>query len=245
MVTASALGFGSTITWNAATPAELTKIGGIKISGKKVDVTNFDSPDDFREYLIGLFETDDIPLEGNYIPGDTAQAAMLTDFLARTTRAVVITLPATIGTVTCSFNAKLTNWEIGDLEDEKAVSWKATINVIGKPAISVGASTGLTTPFFTVTGSGGAGVIAPVAAGAVYSYIVTLVGGSTWYTITPTATAGTITITDGNGGSQVVLTGVASTQITAPTNGFHDTVISVKEAGKTAKNYTLHVLEPV
>jgi hypothetical protein len=106
-------------------------------------------------------------------------------------------------------------------------------------------SDGLTTTFFSVTGSAGASAITPAAAQATLEYNVTLAAGSTTYYITPIAVAGVIKVIDSLGAEQTVISGANSTAITATANGVQTVYISVKETGKVAKIYTLHVGEPV
>jgi hypothetical protein len=245
MTTDTKLGYGTTLTWNSQTVAELTNIGVPEITTEMLDGTSFDSSDTFREKIAGMLESGPMPVKGWFYPGDTnGQYAMIADQLSRTSRTFVITLPTAMAT-TFTGTGYVSKFKVGDIAPDGRIEVDFEITPTGKVTFATTASDGLTTPFFTVTGTGGASTITPAAAQASLEYNVTLAAGSTSYYITPTATSGTITITDNSGNTQTVLTGANSTSITAPTNSMHTVYIDVKETNKTAKRYTLHIGEPV
>jgi hypothetical protein len=162
---------------------------------------------------------------------------MATDAAARTSRAITITFPSSLGVL--SGTAFITKFKVGDAAFDGKIPFSASVKITGVPTFTVTASTGLTTPFFTVSGAGT--VIVPTASGSVYDYVVNIGTAIGTVTITPTATAGVITIT-ANDVSQVVSTGVASTAITLGVAGsIVEAVISVAETGKTPKVYTLQL----
>lgn len=235
--------WGTTFKWNATAIAELKSISGVKMSVDKIDVSSFDSDSGFKEFKPGMFDGGSIDIEGFFLPSDTSgQYAMHTDFLAGTTREAIITFPTAMAT-TWTFNGYITAYENTDASIDGAIGFRATIGITGKPTLAYSASTGLTTPFFSVTDNVGGAAITPAAANAVYEYMVTLNSTAATYTVTPTATAGTITLVDATGASQTILTGVASTTLTAPASTMHTIYLSVQETNKVKKTYTLHIGE--
>jgi len=227
--------FGTSITIDSTAIAELTNIGGVDISMDTIDVTNHDSPDAFREKIAGLIDAGQIPIEGNFYPGDTGQMALLAKLLARTVGVFVITFPASIGAA-WTFNALVVGFKAADAPIDGQLPFSANLEITGKPTLAVTASTGLTTPFFTVSGAGT--LIVPTASGSVYDYVVNIATAITSVTITPTAAAGVITVN-----SNIVATGVASSAITLGAAGsITEAVIVVQETGKTAKTYNLQLV---
>ena len=226
--------FGTSITIDSTAIAELTNIGGVDLTVDVIDVTNHDSPDAFREKIAGLIDAGQIPIEGNFYPGDTGQMALLAKLLTRTLGVFVITFPASIG-ATWTFNALVVGFKAADAPIDGQLPFSANLEITGKPTLAVTASTGLTTPFFAVSESA---VVTPTKSGSTYTYVATVLTGVTSVTITPTAAAGVITV-NGN----VVATGAESSAITLGAAGsITEAVIVVQETGKTAKIYTLQLV---
>lgn len=231
---AIAIGYGTTFSWDGDPVGELTRIGPVSITISKQDSTNLNPDDAFKTMLPGLLDPGNVDLEGWFRPGDTGQAGMLADMLSRTQKEFIITFPTSISSSTWTGNAYVIAFTAGDATPEGIVPWAATISITGKPILGVTASTGLTTPFFTISESA---VIVPDAAGAVYLYVATVLTGISSVTVTPTATAGVITV-QGN----VVGTGEASSAITLGAAGSVTLItIVVKEALKSAKTYEIYL----
>ena len=247
-MTASAakIAYGSVFQWNSQSVAELTKIGGIEISAKTAEITSHDSANAFEEHVPTILSGGSFDLEGNLRVDDTnGQVAMLADEVTKTMRAWTITYPSAVGAA-WGGNGYITKFKLGDANFDGILTFTATIINTGKPSLTITSAAGLTTPFFTVTGTGGASAIAPAAAAASLEYVVNLAAGSTSYYVTPTASGATsIVIRDNTGNEQTVISGANSTSIAAPTNSMHTIYIIVKETGKVNKTYTLRVSEPV
>jgi len=225
---------GATLARDGHTIAEITKIGGIEINLETLDVTTLTSPDSFKEFIGTWFDTSEVPIEGNFISGDTdGQIALMADQLAMTVQAFVLTLPTAI-TATWAFTALVTKFKVGDYAVGGKIDFSASLKISGKPTLAIGASTGLTTPFIAISESA---VMVPAAANAVYDYVATVLTGVSSVTVTPTASAGVITV---NG--SVVASGVPSAAITLGAAGSITTVtIVVTETGKVAKTYTVRI----
>lgn len=234
--------YTTTIARNGTTIAEVTKIGGISMKAAGIDITHLNSDYGFHEYVQGFSDGGSLPIEGNFIPGDTdGIIGLQTDHLARTVQTFVITLPTAMAT-TWTFSAFVEEFAMSDLVIDGKVSFSASLKISGKPVLAITASTGLTTPFFVISESA---LIVPAAANAVYTYNATVLTGVTSVTVTPTATAGTITVAATVGGTtttQTVATGVASSAITLGAAGTLATiVITVTETSKTSKTYTIYL----
>jgi predicted secreted protein len=227
---------GTTITLGGTAVGEVTSISGLALSADTIETTNLLSTDGYREFIQGWRDGGEVSISGFFSNSDAGQAAFLTALNSGTSTATVITFPSpNAATWTC--NGIVTAYETGaELED--AVSWDATLKVTGKPVLGTTASTGLTTPFFAISNSA---VITPAADGAVYDYVATVLTGVSSVTITPTATAGVITV-NGN----TVATGVASSAIALGGAGSVTTAtIVVTETSKTPKTYTIRIARGV
>lgn len=238
MASSGSAAFGTLFIWNNYPVAELTTIGGPHSNGEKIDVTNHDSSNAYKEYVLGFLTPGTFEIEGNFIPADTnGQAAMIDDHYSTTTRAALICFPAGVGTF--SFNAWIEGFQAMAPVGDK-LSFRATIAVSGKPTMISTASTGLTTPFFALRDNGTNAVTpSPAAAAATYWYEATLDAADTAIAVQPTATAGTIRV---NG--TTVVTGNWSSDITVSSGGSKLLVVTVQETNKTVKVYRIWVSRP-
>ena len=236
------IAFGSTFTWDGAPIAELTKIGGVKLSAKTSDITSFDSDDAYEEVIPTILNGNSFDIEGLLIVGDTlGQVAMLADFHAKSLKAWIIAYPTAVA-ASWTGNGYLTAFEMGDANFDGVLTFKATIQNTGKPSLGITASTGGT---FTVTGNNGAAVVNPASAAGVYEYVANLVAGAVSYQVTPTCAAGVITLIDSLGNSQTIISTNLSTVIACTANGMQNIKLINTETGKAPTTYVIHVVEPV
>lgn len=229
------LGHGTTFSWNSQVVAELTKIGTIELSADMIDVTTHQSTDYFKEKMPGMIDPGEVPIEGYFDPTDTnGQASMLADMISRTSRAFAITFPSATGT-SWSGNAYVSKIKpAGEADSTGMIPFTASLAVTGKPTFAIAASAGLTTPFFAISNSA---VITPAPANDQYTYVATVLTGVSSVTVTPTATAGAITV---NG--TTVATGQASGAIALGAAGSVTTItIKVTETNKSPKTYTIYL----
>lgn len=122
--------YGTTLSWNGTEVAELQNISGPMQKMKTIDVTNMDSPNSYNEFIPSFAEGGEITIDGNFT-NEVGQAGLRADFLTRTSRTLVITLPTT---TTHTWTA--TAYCIGLDEDHKVsdrITFKATFQVSGKP----------------------------------------------------------------------------------------------------------------
>jgi len=231
-MTTAIAALGVTLARDGNVIAELSHIGPVGKTRDQIDVTNLNTSGGYKEFIGGMRDGGLVAIAGNFIAGDTnGQIGLQTDFDGETAQSFVLYFPTAI-TATWTFDAVVTKFET-DFTVGSQVTFAAELKITGQPVLAVTASTGLTTPFFSVSQSG---VIVPAAAGDVYEYVVTFLTGVTSHTITPTAAAGVITVND-----SVVSTGNPSSAITLGAAGSITTsTIVVTETGKTAKTYTVH-----
>ena len=232
MATNAKSAFGAILTWNGNEIAELTEIVPPETELTMQEVTNNDSAG-WVEKIPGLLSSGEFSVTGNFIPGDTGgQVALQADHFSKTARTAVISLPSVFGT-TYSMTAYCTKFKLETPQDGSAASFTATFELTGAPTLTIAASAGLTTPFFTVS----SGSVIPAAAADVYNYVVNVETGVSSITVTPTASAGTITV-DGI----VVASGEASSGIALGAAGSITRVtIVVTETDKAPKTYILNI----
>ena len=239
MVSQAKWAMGTLLKRAGTAVAELNNVGGVKLKADTIEVTSHDSVGSYKEFVQGMKDAGEVQIEGNFIPGDTnGQIQMLTDFGAGTTSAYTIDFPAAMA-AQWSFNAVITGWETLDAKTTDKAGFRATLKITGQPTLNITLSAGLTTPFFTMS----TGTIIPTASGSVYYYVVEVVTGTTGVTVTPTATAGVITVTKvSDMTSQVVASGNPSSTITLGVAGSVTTLwVDVKETNKVGKRYIIDV----
>lgn len=218
--------------------AELTRIGPVETTLRTEDVTTHDSEGDFPEFIGTMFESGEIEVEGYLYPGDTnGQLGLRTDHLAKTLQNFEITFPAAMAT-SWAFTALVTKFATGEASVDGSLKFNATLKISGQPSLSIGASAGLTTPFYSVSN---AVSTVPAAAAGISEYVVNVATGTASVTLTPTASAGSIAVTAG-GITQNVNSGQASGSIALGAAGSITTIsVTVTETNKIPKTYTIHI----
>jgi len=126
-------GYGSVFTWNVTAVPECKSadVGGIKLD--MLDASNMDSPDQFREYLVGFRDGGQIQLAGNWI-GTAGQSALKTDLDSGTKRAFTLAIGSSAVT-TISGNAFVEGLSI-DVKHDALLSFSATLRITGKPTFA-------------------------------------------------------------------------------------------------------------
>ena len=172
-----------------------------------------------------------------YYIGSTVHKALRTDFLAGTERDVYFIRPS-LGDLafTCKKCTAIISKMAEPIDKKGNVTWELAITPTSGQTDIETAATGLTTPFFAIADDDSpTNAITPVpaAAAAVYAYRAELYADNTTFTVTPTATVGSIYV---NG--TLVISGAASGNITAPAAGKKMYLpIVVFEANKCPKPY--------
>lgn len=122
--------FGSTMTFEGTQVKELTRIRINLGTVDDVDLTHMESDDDTEEFVPGLIRTGTIDIEGNFVPTDPGQQALITALQGRTSGAVVVTC-SDGGAATFTGTAFYKSF-VPDLEFTRKASFTASMRVSGK-----------------------------------------------------------------------------------------------------------------
>jgi predicted secreted protein len=122
-------------TGTPVTVAGLTSIGGLELSADTIDVTTLDSDGGYREFIAGFKDAGEVSLEG-YLKLDEGQQALYTLFESGDVEDFTIQFPDNFGK--WEFKGVVTGFSTSaDLEDP--LSFSATIQVSGKPQLTINA----------------------------------------------------------------------------------------------------------
>lgn len=230
--------YGSVLMWGGVAVSALTKIGEFSVTREAIDGQTHDSPDGYDEIFAGLAKTGELSFEGFHDPADAGQNAMEADMDAGTMKSLSIITPNAL-TISAA-SGLITKHSVGPLDMNGLIPFSGSIKPSGRPTRNYTLSAGLTTPFFSISGAGT--LIVPTAIGNKYKYVANIATAIGSVTITPTASAGVITIT-ANSVSQVVTSGQPSTAITLGAAGSITTaLVVVQETGKVPKLYTIDLI---
>lgn len=227
-------GFGVSLMRQGVEVAEITSLTPPSFNSDTIDVTNHDSIGRMAEFIGGMRSSDDVKITGNFILADAGQTGLLADQADGLVHAYTVVFPAAWG-ASFDFSAVVLKFGLGTFDAKgSAVSFEATMKISGSVTLNKTLSAGLTTPFFVFSP---AGVNVPVASGTPGTYVNSQANTVSSVTVTPTATAGVITV---NGA--VVATGAASSAISLGAAGSLTPVnIVVQEVGKVSKTYAILV----
>ena len=207
MTSQAKMATGAMVLYNGTVYAELTEVSPPSFSVEKVDATSHDST--HKISIGGQSSFGDLTFKANFV-NDTSQAALRVLALAKTTGLWRFVYPASSGLPTYSVPGFISSYSttapLKGAPAQMSVSITPTEGVTEVTA----AATALTTPFLVLTKAETGTVTAVPAASATDMVLdYTLPQATvTGYTLTPTATAGTIYV---NG--TIVATGQASGQI--------------------------------
>ena len=133
---------GTVLVWNYRKILEIFNISGPAQSRDVIDVTNHDSADAFREFIVGPVNGGEISIEGNLIVGDTAgQIAFHTDVQGGTKRNAFLVMPMSVG-VALSFAAFAKGFEM-DFPFDGKLGVSGSLQVTGKPTLLTTQTTGI------------------------------------------------------------------------------------------------------
>lgn len=112
--------------------AHLTSIGEIGLDNEEIDVTDLDSPDDFKEYIAGTRDAGELPISGNIV--DDAQVSRM--YALADSRAVI---PWEVQYPTGSkwgFNAFVKSFKDGEKTPDGVATFSSTLRISGKPTFT-------------------------------------------------------------------------------------------------------------
>jgi predicted secreted protein len=128
--------FGTELARAAATSpvtyvaiAELTSISGPSLEAAQIDVTSHDSADMFEEFVSGIKRGGTVDIEGNMVPGDTTQDALLDDFDSGVVVEYQMTFPGS-PVVSWTFDAMVVSFSLDAPFDDK-LSFSASLKLSG------------------------------------------------------------------------------------------------------------------
>lgn len=222
--------FGTKLKRGEVYVARLTNITPPELSRDDIDVTDHDSPDGFREFVPGLKQSGEVPLEGNLIPTDDTQKGLLAAVDIDEPEEWTIEFP-TVPVMTVRFFGYVKSFAIAEAPVEGVMKFTATIKATGKPIIETDTSAGLTD--LELADNGNTIDLKPEFSGP-GEYFADA-GEAESVTVTPTGT-GTITV---NGA--VVASAAKSGAISLTPDAL--TVITVKawQEGKAPVTYVIKV----
>lgn len=233
MTSQAKMATGAMVLYNGTVYAELTDISPPSFSVEKVDATSHDSTN--KVSIAGQSSFGDLTFKANFI-NDASQAALRVLALAKTTGLWRFVYPASSGLPTYSVPGFISSLSItAPLKGSVAVM---SVSITPTEAVAevTTVATALTTPFLVLTKTEG-GTVTGVPAASATSHVIDYTmpqATVTSYTLTPTASAGTIYV---NG--VVVSTGAASgaigyTLADFPTGSIKEDFVVVDGGGKPA-----------
>lgn len=123
---------GTTLQKTSGTPfyvANLTSLGEVGAEREEIEITNFDSPDDYREYVAGLKDAGELSVEGIVIDEPRFEA-MLALLEAGTTETWAIEFPSG---AKLFFSGFVKMWKLASQEVADVKRFTGAIRLTGKP----------------------------------------------------------------------------------------------------------------
>lgn len=125
---------GTTLTYHAQLVKELDNVELTGSNGEEIDITNHDSADDYKEYVMGLLDGGTITFSGNFVSTDTGQATLITDHYARTSNAWTVVYPDAGSSQFTGYGIVKSFQISAPVAGKLAIS--GTIKITGKPTFS-------------------------------------------------------------------------------------------------------------
>jgi predicted secreted protein len=131
------LRIGSTSGSGGTAVANVTSIDGPELSLETIDVTTHDSTGGWRQFIGGLLDAGEVPLELVFDPAlgthRNASGGLLHALINRTTTEFTLVLPSS-PTVSWYFNALVTAFQVQAPIDDKLPA-NVTLKITGNPTI--------------------------------------------------------------------------------------------------------------
>jgi hypothetical protein len=233
MVTEAKWAYGTALMKGAVAIAELTNINGLDLDSDEIDVTNHDSPDGFEEVIRTIKRTGVVALEGNFVPGNAGQAALMADYLTidGTPAAYTIDFSPTGLAAEWNFTAFVKKAPSTEAPVDGKIPFSAELRVTGAPSLDLDYSGNITTIAISD------GTLAPAYSATIYDYVASVLTGVSEVDFTVTeAGAGVLTV---NG--QVVSSGNAATFALGAAGSVTEFIVARKETGKIPRRYTVNI----
>ena len=125
---------GTKLTLDGTAVGGLTSIGGVEVSADSTEVSAMDNTTGYKEYLAGLKDGGEVPVEGYLDGADEGQDKMYQALNDEAVHKCAMVFPEAIGK-TWSFDGIVTKFatsaNMGD-----AIKFSAAIKVTGKPVLA-------------------------------------------------------------------------------------------------------------
>lgn len=109
--------------------AHLTSIGEIGIESEEIDVTDLDSPEDFKEYIAGTKDAGEVSIAGN-IHDEAMIEKMMALANSRSVESWKVEYPSG---ATWTFSGFVKSFKDGEKTPDGIASFSATIRISGAP----------------------------------------------------------------------------------------------------------------
>lgn len=114
--------------------AKISQITPPELSRDTIDVTDHESTNAIREFLMGLGDSGEVAIEGFYVADDAGQEMIAAHYADRSIRTLIITFP---DGSTCEFDAGVTKLKpIGEANVDGAMTFSASFKVSGSPTFT-------------------------------------------------------------------------------------------------------------
>ena len=211
---------------------EISNINGLDLDSDEIDVTHLQSPGGYEEVIQSIRRTGVVTLEGNFVPGDAGQAALMEDYLNRTIAAYTIDFSGAGIAAEWNFTAFVKKPVATEAPHDDKVPFSAELRVTGQPSLDIDYSGNLTGLAITTPAT----TIAPAFNATIYEYVADVADTVENVTFTVTG-ADTLTVN----GTEVD-TGVESGNFALGAAGsVTKFIVARQEAGKVPRRYTVHV----
>jgi len=128
-------GFRTILRYAAGTVVgKLTNIAGIEMKADTIDVTSHASPGGFKEFIAGLKDAGEVPIEGNFSRGDSGQVALLASYESGAVEEMEIEFPD--GSI-WAFDAIVTSYGNATPMTDK-IGFKSSLKITGQPEYTAG-----------------------------------------------------------------------------------------------------------
>ena len=214
--------------------ARLLNISPPEVTRDDMDVTDHDSPDGYKEYIPGLKDGGEVPIEGHLIPTDDTQKGLLAAVDINEPEPWTIEFP-TVPKLRIAFDGYVKSCKVGDAPVDDVMKFTAVIKVTGKPEILTDESAGLSTLVLTGSDSGALDLM-PAFDNGVYEYFAVAANADETVTVTPTGADHTITV---NGAT--VPTSVESGPIALTAEETTTITVKAAESGAAPVTYVIKV----
>jgi len=119
---------GTTLEVGATAIAGLTSIGAFGVSSTEIDITSLDSPDGYKEFLLSLKDSGEVPIKG-FVKDDTNMDELFAIAEAQTLEDCVVTF---LSGVNYTFEAYVKEFKEAETTVEGARGFEGSLRISGK-----------------------------------------------------------------------------------------------------------------